>query len=115
MPAVHGQRKGMHFLTQHFQAAPLQGFTCCSLALCPRPGFNELHNLVIRAHMRGHAQVNSVVLDGSVSKDGRMNHWTSEHKRIIFATPQAFKNDVFKGKTITCASPQRHLCLRVSW
>lgn len=45
-------------------------------------------------------QVNSIVLDGSVSKDGRMSHWTSEHKRIIFATPQAFKNDVFKGRMV---------------
>lgn len=44
------------------------------------------------------AQVNSIVLDGSVSKDERINHWTSAHKRIIFATPQAFKNDVFKGE-----------------
>ena len=44
------------------------------------------------------AQVNSIVLDGSVSKDERINHWTSAHKRIIFATPQAFKNDVFKGQ-----------------
>ena len=50
-------------------------------------------------------QVNSIVLDGSVSKDGRMSHWTSEHKRIIFATPQAFKNDVFKGRMITGLVP----------
>ena len=57
--------------------------------------------------------MNSIVLDGSVSKDGRMNHWTSAHKRIIFATPQAFKNDVFKGKPLTPASPQKHLGLRV--
>ena len=42
--------------------------------------------------------MNSIVLDGSVSKDERINHWTSAHKRIIFATPQAFKNDVYKGQ-----------------
>ena len=57
---------------------------------------------------QGVLQVNSIVLDGSVSKDGRMNHWTSEHKRIIFATPQAFKNDVFKGKTVK-DRPERRL------
>lgn len=43
-------------------------------------------------------QVDSVVLDGSVGKDDRITHWTSAHRRIIFATPQAFKNDVFKGE-----------------
>ncbi len=65
--------------------------------------------------MNGPLQVNSIVLDGSVSKDGRMNHWTSEHKRIIFATPQAFKNDVFKGKTISNATLQTQVRWRVSW
>ena len=56
--------------------------------------------------------MNSIVLDGSVNKDERMNHWTSQHKRIIFATPQAFKNDVFKGDTLT-DSPERRP-LRIS-
>jgi len=28
----------------------------------------------------------------------RKKAWDSVHKRIIFATPQTFKNDVCKGK-----------------
>lgn len=42
-------------------------------------------------------QANSIVLDGAVHKDSRSTLWSSQHRRIIFATPQTFKNDVFKG------------------
>ena len=59
-------------------------------------------------------QVNSIVLDGSVSKEGRMSHWTSEHRRIIFATPQAFKNDVFKGTASPDTSPEG-IHSQISW
>ena len=45
-------------------------------------------------------QVNSVVMDGHVSKEDRLKIWNSSHRRIIFATPQAFKNDVFKGQSL---------------
>ena len=48
-------------------------------------------------------QVNSVVMDGHVNKEERLSLWNSLHRRIIFATPQAFKNDVFKGQSL-------HLC-----
>ena len=42
-------------------------------------------------------QENSVVLDGGVNKAGRVGQWASPHRRIFFATPQTFKNDVFTG------------------
>ena len=45
-------------------------------------------------------QVNSVVMDGHVSKEERLALWNSSHRRIIFATPQAFKNDVSKGQLL---------------
>ena len=67
------------------------------LAVCFWPGPAGM--TTASTEIGGLVQVNSIVLDGSVSKDERVNHWTSEHRRIIFATPQAFKNDVFKGNT----------------
>ena len=42
-------------------------------------------------------------MDGHVNKEERLSLWNSLHRRIIFATPQAFKNDVFKGQAL-------HLC-----
>ena len=45
-------------------------------------------------------QVNSVVMDGHVNKEERLKIWNSSHRRIIFATPQVFKNDVFKGQLL---------------
>ena len=44
-----------------------------------------------------------MVMDGHVNKEERLSLWNSTHRRIIFATPQAFKNDVFKGRKL-------HLC-----
>lgn len=42
-------------------------------------------------------QGNSIVLDGGVNRENRVIQWESPHKRIIFATPQTFKNDVCTG------------------
>lgn len=42
-------------------------------------------------------QANSIVLDGGVNRENRVVQWESPHKRIIFATPQTFKNDVCTG------------------
>lgn len=42
-------------------------------------------------------QANSVVLDGGVNRENRVVQWNSPHKRLIFATPQTFKNDVCTG------------------
>ena len=41
-----------------------------------------------------------MVMDGHVNKEERLGLWNSSHRRIIFATPQAFKNDVFKGQSL---------------
>ena len=37
------------------------------------------------------------MLNGGVNKEGRVRQWASPHRRIFFATPQTFKNDVFTG------------------
>jgi hypothetical protein len=64
------------------------------------------------------AQENSLVLDGSVPLEERRTQWHSAHRRIVFATPQAFKNDVCKGKSprtpssFCHAQPQRCLHLQ---
>jgi ERCC4-related helicase len=42
-------------------------------------------------------QGNSIVLDGGVNRENRVIQWESPHRRIIFATPQTFKNDVCTG------------------
>ena len=38
-----------------------------------------------------------MVLDGGVDPQERRAAWHSAHRRILFATPQAFKNDVCRG------------------
>ncbi|EIE24101.1 P-loop containing nucleoside triphosphate hydrolase protein, partial [Coccomyxa subellipsoidea C-169] len=54
----------------------------------------------------GSSKGNSIVLDGGVNRENRIVQWDSPHKRIIFATPQTFKNDVCTGvcplEKITC-------------
>lgn len=51
-------------------------------------------------------------MTGTVAKADRAEAWTTPHKRIFFATPQAFKNDAAKGTmSVTCAS-ERHLLLK---
>ncbi|BDA46215.1 probable ATP-dependent DNA helicase MPH1 at N-terminal half [Coccomyxa sp. Obi] len=54
----------------------------------------------------GSSKANSIVLDGGVNRENRIVQWESPHKRIIFATPQTFKNDVCTGvcplEKVTC-------------
>ena len=71
------------------------------LQLLHSPGCN--HTPYVLKSVRSTVQVNSVVMDGHVNKEERLGLWNSSHRRIIFATPQAFKNDVFKGQSL-------HLC-----
>lgn len=98
LSAIHGQCKGAQVNAEQdykkLSPQPILPLQAGCMLLNRPSGIN---NSVFRD--QGLVQVNSIVLDGSVSKEERVNHWTSEHRRIIFATPQAFKNDVFKGNT----------------
>ena len=46
------------------------------------------------------------MLDGGVNKEERMKQWHCAHRRIFFATPQAFKNDVFTGEACVTREPR---------
>ena len=47
-------------------------------------------------------------MTGNTKAEERAQLWSQTHKRIFFATPQTFRNDVVRGRDTL--QPQSNLC-----